>query len=168
MTTFSSRNRSTAIVPAPRSAIWDALSDPNSLASLTPLVSEIRASGDTWSWALTGISALGMTVAPTFTEQMTFEDQRHIGFRHDPPEAGGERAGANGHYDLADAPNGATRLVIDITICVELPLPKLSTRAVERVMATTMARTGDAFARNLYTRLGLDPARAGESVVSAS
>ncbi len=166
MTTFSSRNRSKARVPARRDAIWEILSQPDSLAALTPLVKGIEADGDTWCWQLAGISALGVSVAPSFTEAMSFEEGRHIGFRHDPPDKNGERAGANGNYDLRDAADGATELAIDITICVELPLPRLSRRAVEKVMATTMAKTGDAFARNLYQRLGLNPSRASESVIA--
>lgn len=161
MATFSCRNRSTAVVPAPRQAIWDLLSDPSELASLTPLVTAITAKGDAWSWKLTGITALGVCVAPTFTERMELTNGTHIGFRHDPPKGSDERAGAEGTYDLRDVERG-TELAIDITISVELPLPKLSRRAVEKVMASTMARTGERFARNLYQRLGLDPARVGE------
>lgn len=164
MSTFSSRNQSTAIVPAKRQDIWALLSDADSLASLTPLVKGITAEGDEWCWNLAGISALGVTVAPTFTERMTFVEGEQIEFRHDPPGRN-ERAGANGTYELSDAPAGATQLYIDITICVELPLPRLSRRAVEGVMATTMAKTGDRFARNLYEKLGLDPADASKSVV---
>ena len=38
---------------------------------------------------------------------------------------------------------------------VELPLPRLSAPAVERVMRVTMARTGDRFSDNLLRHLGL-------------
>ncbi len=169
MATFSSNNRSTAIVPASRQAIWDVLSDPDALASLTPLVKKITADGDRWWWELAGISALGVSVAPSFTEAMVFVEGRRIEFRHDPPKSGGggiaaERAGVNGTYVLDDAPDGATKLAIDLTMCVELPLPKVSRRAVEKIMATTMAKTGEAFARNLYERLGLDPSKATDSI----
>ena len=159
MATFSSRNRSSAVVPAPRDAIWAVLTDPDALAELTPLVKAISADGDTWCWQLAGISGLGLTVAPNFTEQMTFTDGERIEFRH----IGGddERAGAEGTYVLSDAADGGTELAIDITISVQLPLPRASRRAVERIMATTMDKTGDRFARNLYRRLDLDPSLAG-------
>lgn len=157
MATFSSRNRSTAVVPAERAAIWAVLSDPDALAALTPLVKAITAEGDLWCWQLGGISALGVSVSPSFTERMTFTEGERIEFAPDPP-LGEQRAGATGTYLLADAPNGATQLAIDITITAELPLPRAARRAVEKVMASTMARTGDRFARNLYARLGLDPA----------
>ncbi len=68
-----------------------------------------------------------------------------------------ERAGAHGTYELTPRADDTTHLVIDITLCVELPLPKLSRRAVTKVMSATMQRTGDRFAHNLYRRLGLDP-----------
>lgn len=157
MTTFSSRNRSTAVVPATRQQIWAIVSDPVALAELTPLVRSIEAHGDRWRWHLSGVSALGVSVAPGFTERMLFTEGARIEFHHDPPEGVHERAGAEGTYDLADAEEGRTRLAIDITVEVELPLPRVSKRAVERVMASTMTRTGDRFARNLYARLGLDP-----------
>ena len=158
MAAFSSRNRSNAIVPAERSAIWALLSDADALAELTPLIRTITVEDDLWCWQLNGISALGVSVAPAFTERMTFVEGEQIEFRPDPPFGTGQRAGAQGTYDLADAPGGGTELAIDITIHVELPLPRLSARAVEKVMAASMVRTGDRFARNLYERLGLDPA----------
>lgn len=159
MATFSCRNQSTAVVPAPRAEIWTVLSDPDALADLTPLVSGITADGDEWCWQLTRIKALGVGVEPNFTERMDFREGTHIGFRHD-DRATDERAGAEGTYELADTDDGGTKLSIDITIEVELPLPKVSKKAVEKVMATMMAKTGDRFARNLYERLGLDPAAA--------
>lgn len=140
MTTFSSRNQSTAVVPASREAIWAVLSDPETLAELTPLVKAITAAGDLWCW------------------RMTFTEGEWIRFEPDPPFGSDQRAGAEGTYELIDAPDGGTMLVIDITIRVELPLPRAARRAVEKVMAAIMARTGDRFARNLYKKLGLDPA----------
>ncbi|QXC61233.1 SRPBCC family protein [Aquihabitans sp. G128] len=156
MASFSSRNRSTAVVPAPRDAIWKVLSDPGALADLTPLVKAISADGDLWCWQLNGISALGVSVAPAFTERMAFVDGERIDFEPDPP-FGEQRAGATGTYLLSDGPDGGTQLAIDITITAELPLPRAAKRAVEKVMATTMEKTGNRFARNLYERLGLDP-----------
>lgn len=158
MATFSSRNQSTAVVPAPRAAIWKVLTDPDSLARLTPLVKAIAADGDRWCWQLGGISGLGITVSPNFLEQMSFVEGQRIEFR--PADGEDQRAGAEGTYLLADAPDGATELAIDITITVDLPLPRAARRAVEKVMATTMAKTGDRFARNLYEALDLDPALA--------
>jgi len=157
MASFSSRNRSTATVPAKRDAIWKVLSDPGALADLTPLVKAISAEGDLWCWQLNGISALGISAAPAFTERMAFVEGERIDFEPDPP-FGDQRAGATGTYLLADGADGSTELSIDITITAELPLPKAAKRAVEKVMATTMKKTGDRFARNLYQALGLDPA----------
>ncbi len=163
MTRFQSRNQSSAIVPAERAAIWDVLSDPDSLADLTPLVKAITTDGDLWCWQLNGISGLGISVAPAFTERMTFVDGERIQFHPDPP-FGDQRAGAEGTYDLSDAPGGGTELAIDITLLVDLPLPRLSRRAVEKIMATSMTQTGDRFARNLYRTLGLDPAAVDDPV----
>jgi carbon monoxide dehydrogenase subunit G len=158
MTTFSSRNVSDAVVGAPATAIWAVLEDPAQLAELTPLVRAIDVVGERWVWHLRGISALGVSVEPTFTERMTFEPCRSIRFAHEPPDGHTERAGAEGVYLLHDLGDGRTSLHIDITLCVELPLPRLSRRAVEKVMATSMQHTGDRFAANLYARLGIDGA----------
>ncbi|MCU1502301.1 MAG: Polyketide cyclase / dehydrase and lipid transport, partial [Ilumatobacteraceae bacterium] len=155
---FSSRNESVAVVTVGRQRIWSVLRDADALASLTPLVRSIDVDGDVWTWHLRGISALGASVAPTFTERMTFDEPREIGFAHRPPDGRSERAGANGTYVLDAVGDESTRLSIDITLCVELPLPRLSRRAVEKAMAAMMQRTGDRFAVNLYQRLGIDAA----------
>lgn len=162
MTRFECRHVSEADVPAPRPQIWDVLSDPDLLARFTPLIERISTDGDLWCWQLSGISALGVSVKPSFSERMAFATGERIDFRHDPPTGSEEKAGANGVYTLADLADAGTRLFIDITIWVDLPLPRLSRRAVERVMAESMARTGDRFAQNLYDHLDIDPTRVVE------
>ncbi|HEU5084712.1 MAG TPA: SRPBCC family protein [Acidimicrobiales bacterium] len=157
MATFRTRNVSRGDVPVPRHAVWEVLTDPGALTELTPLLAGISVDGDRWCWQLAGIRALGVEVSPSFTERMTFVAPERIEFRHEPPPGSSERAGANGLYELVDGGPDLTHLSIDITIHVELPLPALSRRAVERVMAATMARTGDVFAERLARRLGLDP-----------
>lgn len=158
MTTFTSRDVSTAVVPAPRDDIWAIVSDPATLAELTPLIDTIEPAGDLWTWQLKGISALGVTVAPSFTERMVLDAPARMEYVHEPPAGTNELAGAHGTYDLTELSPTSTRLDIDITLCADLPLPKFSRRAVEKVMATTMRRTGDAFAERLYERLGIDGA----------
>ncbi len=162
MTRFESRTVSEADVPASPSAIWALLSDPELLARFTPLIRTIHADGDLWCWQLTGVSALGVEVAPSFSERMSLVDEERIDFRHDPPDGASERAGADGTYTLTDLGEGRTRLFIDIAIWVDLPLPRLSRRAVERVMTESMERTGDRFAANLYRHLDIDPAQVTE------
>lgn len=154
MTTFTANNTSTAVVRAPRGDIWAILTDPDKLAELTPLVRAIEADGNTWVWSLAGIKGLGMEVAPTFTETMDFTPQERIDYAHTPPTGTNEWAGADGWYLLEDHPTGTT-VSISITLHVDLPLPRLSTRAVEGVMNQAMIRTGDAFARNLDRELGI-------------
>ncbi len=156
MTTFTANNTSTAVVEAPRSDIWAVLTDPNLLADLTPLVRSIAADGTTWVWTLAGIKGLGMEVAPTFTETMEFTPEERIDYAHTPPADANEWAGADGWYRLDDHERGTT-VSISITLHVDLPLPRLSTRAVEGVMNQAMIRTGDAFARNLDRELGVHP-----------
>jgi carbon monoxide dehydrogenase subunit G len=157
MARFESRNVSTASVAAPRADIWAIVTSPDALAELTPLIDRISADGDRWCWQLKRISALGVHVEPSFTELMTFDDGQRMTFEHQPPPGKSEVAGAHGVYELADRTDGGTDLSVDITIHVELPLPSISRRAVQRVMASMMARTGDKFAENLYARLGISP-----------
>lgn len=168
MTCFQTRNVSSGDVPASRSAIWEVLTDPGALTEMTPLLERITVDGDRWCWQLSGIRALGVEVAPSFTEQMEFDEASRITFRHAPPDGGRERAGADGVYELTEVAADRTHLSIDITLHVELPLPAMSRRAVEGVMASSMARTGDVFAQRLYRRLGVDPAAAGEGMENHS
>lgn len=155
MTTFTASNRSQANVPAPRTAIWALVTSPDALAELTPLIDHISPHGEHWCWSLKEVAALGVRVAPSFTERMSFIEGTQITFTHDPPAGSTERAGATGIYTLEDDGTGGTNLVVDLTVHVDLPLPKLSRRAVEAVMTKTMTRTGEKFASNLYARLGI-------------
>lgn len=157
MPAFRSRNRSIALVPVAAESIWEVLNDPELLAELTPLVDRISANGDVWLWTLAGISGLGIEVAPTFTERMSFAPISRIEYRHEPPTGSSERAGVDGTYLITKVDEQTSELAIDLTLCVELPLPGFSRRMVEGIMATTMGRTGDAFARNLYRHLDIDP-----------
>lgn len=168
MATFSSRNLSVAVVPAARVRIWDVLADAKTLASLTPLVTAIEAAGAVWTWHLRGISALGVSVMPTFTERMAFVAPREIRFSHEPPDGPSERAGANGVYTLDEVDDDHTRLSVDITLCVDLPLPRLARRAVQSTMAAMMQRTGDRFATNLYERLSIDPGSVAKPTSTAT
>jgi len=156
LTTFSAQNISVAVVPVARERMWAVLRDAKLLAELTPLVSAIDAAGEVWTWHLRGVSALGVSVAPSFTELMTFDEPAELRFAHRPPDGRSERAGANGTYALEDLGDERTRLSIDITLCIELPLPKLSRRAVEGTISKMMQRTGERFATNLYEHLGID------------
>lgn len=137
--------------------MWDVLTDPTTLAELTPLVRSIEASGSQWLWTLNGIEALGTKIEAAFTETMEFTDGRQIVFIHDPPPGKREHAAVDGIYDLSPAGPQATDLKIDLKLSVDLPLPRLSRFAVEKVMMSTMRLTGKQFATNLYERLGLDP-----------
>lgn len=166
MTCFRSRNQSQGVVPAPRQAIWDLLTDPDALTDMTPLLRGITTDGDRWCWQMSGIRALGIEVAPSFTERMRFDEPSRIEYRHEPPPGAVERAGADGVYELTELGADRTHLSIDLTLSVELPLPAISRRAVEKVMTATMNRTGDVFAERLARRLGVDPAAVTqESVV---
>lgn len=164
---FEARNISTAEVPAPVEDIWDVLRSPETLAQLTPLLDDISVSGDHWCWQLGGFSALGVEIAPSFTERMEFDTHETIRFTHSPPAGANERAGADGVYTLSALDPGRTKLEIDITLHVELPLPRASRRAVERIMSSTMVRTGNVFADRLYERLGVDPSATTQTTVRA-
>jgi hypothetical protein len=123
VTRFQNRNRSEADLPVDRERIWEVLTDPGCLAALTPLIRAITADGDTWCWQLSGVSALGVSVAPSFTEQMTFTPVERIVYRHAPPSGTTEKAGAEGVYTLTELPERRCRLFVDLTMWVDLPLP---------------------------------------------
>jgi carbon monoxide dehydrogenase subunit G len=154
MTCFSATNHSHAVVKADRLQVWKALTDPVLLPKLTPLLHTIEADGTTWRWHLTGVTVLGIGIAPVFTEQMRFEEPGYIEYTHRPPGKA-ERAGADGWYKLEEVKEG-THLEIKLTMHVDLPLSRMAGPAVERVMASMMQRTGDRFAANLLRHLGVE------------
>ncbi len=147
-------------VPASRDQIWRILTDPSTLADLTPLVRSIEATGPQWRWKLNGIDGLGLSVEAVFTERMEFTEKQQIVFSHDPPEDDRERAAVEGVYELTWAGETATDLQVDLELLVDLPLPRLSRHAVEPLILSTMRLTGQRFATNLYEHLGLDPSTA--------
>ncbi len=151
MTRFTARDRSTEVVQADQGALWKALTDPDLLPRLTPYLHSIDADGDRWRWNMARIPVLGVSVAPSFTERMTFDEPRRIEFKHD-PESAQEKAGVEGTYELEEV-DGGTRLAIDIDICVDLPLPGVARGAVERAMRGVIAAMGRRFASNLLRHL---------------
>ena len=152
MTRFNARDRSTEVVRADRADVWAALTDPDLLPRLTPYLHSIEVSGDKWRWNMARIPVLGISIAPSFTERMTFEEPRRIEFTHD-PESAQEKAGVEGTYLLEEVDSG-TELSIDIDICVDLPLPGVSRRAVQRAMQGVIGLMGKRFAANLLRHLG--------------
>ncbi len=155
MNRFSATTESAVVVAAERSRIWAVITDPVLLQQLTPLVSRIEADGDLWRWHLVGLSVLGVGVSPVFTERMRWDEGRRIDYDHEPPTGVTEHAGAEGSYELADVPDGGTRLVIRLTLHVDLPLSRLARPAVTTIMAVTMQRTGERLSANLLRHLGV-------------
>jgi carbon monoxide dehydrogenase subunit G len=154
MNVFSATNDSEAVVAADRQAIWAALTDPEVLPRLTPLLQRIETDGDLWRWELTKIGVLGASITPSFTERMVFDAPERIEYHHAPPAGRRERTSAEGWYQL-DEVEGGTRLRISLTLSVELPLARAAAPAVRRVMSASMERTGERFAVNLLRHLGV-------------
>jgi carbon monoxide dehydrogenase subunit G len=159
MTAFTVRNRSSATVAAQQAEVWGALTDPELLPRLTPYLREIDADGDRWVWHLSRVPLLGVGIAPSFTEVMTFDRHSAITFTHD-PERPEERAGVDGTYRLKRLDSG-TGLAIDLAITVDLPFPSLARPAVQTAMRGVVAAMGSRFSANLVRHLGTSTARAG-------
>ena len=151
MATFTAGDRSTEVVAADRKALWAALTDPDLLPRLTPYLHSIDVDGDRWRWNMARIPVLGISVAPSFTEQMTFDEPRRITFTH-APRSEQEKAGVEGSYELEEA-EGGTRLSMQVHICVDLPLPGAARAAVQGAMRGVMAVMGRRFAANLLRHL---------------
>lgn len=153
MTCFETTIRTDDVLTADADAVWDLMHDPDLLAQLTPAIARITTDGDLWCWHMSGISALGIDIAPAFWVRMRFdEEERTIRFSHE-PGGGREIAGASGTYVLAEVPEG-TYVGIDLTAHVELPVPALAGRAVRGVMERTIVAGGGRFGENLVRHLG--------------
>jgi carbon monoxide dehydrogenase subunit G len=161
MTAFTVRNSSSATVRATPAEVWGALTDPDLLPRLTPYLRQIEAEGDRWVWHLNRVPVLGIGIAPSFTEVMTFDRPSTITFAHD-PERPDERAGVDGTYRLTSSGAG-TGLAIDLAITVDLPLPSAARPAVQTAMRGVVAAMGSRFSANLVRHLGTSVARSGVS-----
>lgn len=155
MTWFEASRTSEAVVTADRRAVWEALVDPDAIASMTPLVERIDADGDHWHWQLQDVPGLGVTLAPAFTVRLETEEPNRIAFVHDPPEGRRERAGVDGVYLLTEVPEG-THLKIELGVRVDLPLPRLARSAVTATMQGVLASMGKGFSSALLKRLGAE------------
>lgn len=153
MATFTARNRSSAALPSPRSAVWAALIDAQLMAKMTPYVTSIGVEGERWLWRMGTIPVLGVSVAPRFTEVMEFEPEERIQFHHDPSRSE-EMTAVEGTYLLGERTDGGTDVSIDLEIACKLPLPRLARPAVEGVMLQVVRHMGVVFSRNLIKHLG--------------
>ena len=152
MSWFSATSESSGVVAADRSTVWQVLTDPDTLAEITPLLQRIDADGDLWRWHFAQVPLLGLPVTPSFTERMRFQPQERIDYDHAPPPGRSERVGVDGWYTLRDVDQG-THLALALTIRVQLPLARVAAPAVTRVMESVMGRTGDGFASNFERKL---------------
>ena len=156
MASFSASTRAEAVVLAPQQEIWDALVDPDLMARFTPFLKRITADGDHWRWEMSGIDVLGVKVAPAFTERMVFSEPDRIEFHHDPPAGAKEKAGVEGWYRLTPADDAATKLVTELQITLELPLPRAAGGAVRAAMRKVIDTMGDRFSQRLLDHLGVE------------
>ncbi|MCW2712812.1 MAG: Polyketide cyclase / dehydrase and lipid transport [Marmoricola sp.] len=152
MTRFTACNKSAASLKSSRKHIWDALTDPVLLPKLTPYLNRIDVDGDRWTWHVTKVPVLGKNIGSTFTEVMTFDEPKRIGFEHDPQRTD-EKTEVQGEYDLEEEGTG-TRVSIELGVTVELPFPQAMRRPVEGAIAAVMAGMGRRFAHNLLRHLG--------------
>ncbi|MDO9379094.1 MAG: SRPBCC family protein [Nocardioidaceae bacterium] len=158
MARFRTSQESAAVVAAPREDVWAVLTDPVLLTRLTPFLQHIEADGDVWCWQMSPIPALGLTFVPAFTEQMSFDEPRRIDFTHAPPAGARERSGVDGWYLLEEV-DGGTDLHTRLEIEVDLPVSRLASPAVTRVMDGVLGPMGTRFAHNLCDHLGIPRVR---------
>lgn len=151
MTRFTSSTESTAVITADRDEVWEMLTDPETVARLTPLLQRIEVDGDLWIWHMGTIPGLPVKFAPTFTERMKQVPKERIEYEH-APRGGKEPAAVKGWYSLDDHPRGV-RLGIYLEICVALPLPRLAGGMVTGVMNQVMGQMGDRFAKRMLAEL---------------
>jgi carbon monoxide dehydrogenase subunit G len=152
MATFTAKNSSSATLKSSRVDIWDALTDPVLLPRLTPYLHRIDVDGDRWTWHVAKVPMLGKSIGSTFTEVMTFDELKRIGYERDPRRTE-EKTRVTGEYRLEEVGSG-TRVSIELEVSVELPFPKAMHRPVEGAIGAVMAAMGRRFASNLLRHLG--------------
>jgi carbon monoxide dehydrogenase subunit G len=152
MTKFTASNSSSATLKSSREEIWKALTDPVLLPKLTPYLHRIDVDGDRWTWHVAKVPLLGKSIGSTFTEVMTFDRPKRIGFEHDPQRTE-EQTEVTGEYDLEESGSG-TKVSIELGVSVELPFPRAMRRPVEGAIGAVMAGMGRRFASNLLRHLG--------------
>lgn len=151
MTRFTSSTTSEAVITADRERVWEMLTDPDTVARLTPLLDRIDVEDDLWIWHMGSIPGLPVRFAPTFTERMHFDPMERIEYEH-APRGGKEPAAVKGWYALDEHPDGV-KLGIYLEICVALPLPKAANGMVTKVMGRVMDQMGDRFAQRMLAEL---------------
>lgn len=152
MTRFSAHTNSVATLKSSREEVWEALTDPELVTRFTPYLHDIEVDGDRWRWHIARVPVLGKSIGTTFTEVMSFEEPRRIGFTHD-AERAEEHSAVEGEYVLNEKGQG-TEVCIDLTVTVDLPFSRVTRPAVEAGMRTVMALMGRRFASNLLHYLG--------------
>jgi carbon monoxide dehydrogenase subunit G len=152
MTRFTASNKSAATLKSSRQDVWDALTDAELLPKLTPYLQRIDVDGDRWTWHVTKVPVLGKNIGSVFTEVMTFDEPKRIGFEHDPQHSE-QKTEVQGEYHLEEAGSG-TRVSIELGVSVELPFPRAMRRPVEGAIRAVMAGMGKRFASNLLRHLG--------------
>ena len=158
MASFSAKKTSEATVDHPRDLVWEVLTDPATVAKLTPMVRSITAEGDLWRWQLARIAVLGQSFELGFTEAMSYDPKSRISFSHSP--RGDERAGTEGRYDLSDAQGkSSTHLRIELAVTVDLPFPRLAKPAIQATMQGVLAAMGSGFSRSIEKELRTRAAR---------
>ena len=153
MAWFTASTTSDGTVSASREQVWSVLTDPATVARLTPFVRSIEAHGDLWRWEMTSVPVLGRAFTPRFTEQMTFDRPARIDYTHAPPATAPEQAGVEGSYVLTDT-GGGTHLAIELRVSADLPLPRASGPAVRAAMRAVMRTMGIGFERAFRRELG--------------
>lgn len=150
MTEFTARNRSTAVVHADRERIWQALTDPTLLAQMTPYLRRVDIDGDVWRWSMVKLSVLGVRFDPSFSALMKLDKPREIDFTPAPGHED-DTSRVEGTYLLEEArgEESSTQLTIDLTITVDLPLPRAARGGVRRAMEVVIGYMGKKYGDNL-------------------
>ena len=153
MTWFTASTTSEGVVSASREDVWAVLTDPATIARITPFVRSIEADGDRWTWHMTSVPVLGRAFTPVFTERMVFDPPARIDYAHEPPDGATEQAGVAGRYTLTETGAG-THLAIRREVSADLPLPRVSGPAVKAAMRAVMGTMGIGFERGFRRELG--------------
>ncbi|MFT5222092.1 MAG: hypothetical protein ACI867_000389 [Glaciecola sp.] len=150
--TYRHKSRALAVRESSRAVpqIYAEMADVALLAALIPSVRRCFEVQDRWRWEMKTYRALGLSVTPEFDVDAVFSNEQGVRFR--PVGEVTEGARGEGEIGLTAGRIGAdflTEIRIEMTVTVDLQLPRMLGSAVGRIVTREVRQVIDDLADRL-------------------